>query len=440
MRIASRRHGLEGLIDLAYWLRQLVNWFLHPAPPVALGTRAVQAQEYSGPGGAEQEIEKASKDEYKVAKWLKSNVPTKKTKFLNHNVEYFSAIKAIDALLASKFAQGDNCLFPHRQAVIDFMGDMLYHKFFHRARKVPVSEQELRGKNSKKAAAEALVTASSAKDGSKQTATKEERATDAESSHAEGSKAVAEAVAEKRKRKIRLEMHPEQLFIDGHEAYVWLYDPIPMHYWIFGALLVVGAIVICLFPLWPPLLRKGVYYLSIAAAGFLVFILGLVVLRCILFCLVWVVTGGKHHFWLLPNLTEDVGFFASFWPLYNHEYKDGQSGTEKGSKKTKKRKRDKDSGGEEESTTAGNIPPTIDEVKERDTEVESGKSSPAPAAEGLRHRGAKQQQPQESSPVSVPPVTIADSGTPSESDSEGSQRSSTGKDFEMVEPDEVDTS
>uniref|UniRef100_A0A182VMB4 Translocation protein SEC62 n=1 Tax=Anopheles merus TaxID=30066 RepID=A0A182VMB4_ANOME len=409
--------------------------------------------EYSGPGGAEQEIEKASKDEYKVAKWLKSNVPTKKTKFLNHNVEYFSgayvrAIKAIDALLASKFAQGDNCLFPHRQAVIDFMGDMLYHKFFHRARKVPVSEQELRGKNSKKAAAEALVTASSAKDGSKQTATKEERATDAESSHAEGSKAVTEAVAEKRKRKIRLEMHPEQLFIDGHEAYVWLYDPIPMHYWIFGALLVVGAIVICLFPLWPPLLRKGVYYLSIAAAGFLVFILGLVVLRCILFCLVWVVTGGKHHFWLLPNLTEDVGFFASFWPLYNHEYKDGQSGTEKGSKKTKKRKRDKDSGGEEESTTAGNIPPTIDEVKERDTEVESGKSSPSPAAEGLRHRGAKQQQqPQESSPVSVPPVTIAESideeqnsGTPSESDSEGSQRSSTGKDFEMVEPDEVDTS
>uniref|UniRef100_A0A182K5Z4 Translocation protein SEC62 n=1 Tax=Anopheles christyi TaxID=43041 RepID=A0A182K5Z4_9DIPT len=398
--------------------------------------------EYSGPGGADQEIEKASKEEYKVAKWLKSNVQTKKTKFLNHNVEYFSSIKAIDALLASKFAQGgDNPLFPHRQAVIDFMGDMLYHKFFHRARKVPVSEQELRGKSSKKAVEAAV---SPAKDGAKQAA-KEERATDAESSHAEGSKMVAE-VAEKRKRKIRLEMHPEQVFIDGHEAYVWLYDPIPMHYWIFGALLVVGAIVICLFPLWPPLLRKGVYYLSIAAAGFLVFILGLVVLRCILFCLVWVVTGGKHHFWLLPNLTEDVGFFASFWPLYNHEYKDGQSGADKSGKKTKKRKRDKDSGGEEENTTAGNIPPTIDEVKERDTEVESGKASPSPAAGGLRHRGAKQ-LPQESSPVSVAPVTIAESideeqnsGTPSESDSEGSQRSSTGKDFEMVEPDEVDTS
>ncbi|KFB49220.1 AGAP009788-PA-like protein [Anopheles sinensis] len=398
--------------------------------------------EYTGPGGSEQDIEKASKEEYKVAKWLKSNVPTKKTKFLNHNVEYFSAIKAVDALLASKFAQGDNCLFPHRQAVIDFMGDMLFHKFFHRARKVPVSEQELRGKSSKKA-----VEGKDAGGGGKGAASaKDERATDAESSHAEGSKVekVTAEVAEKRKRKIRLEMHPEQLFIDGHEAYVWLYDPIPMHYWIFGALLVVGAIVICLFPLWPPLLRKGVYYLSIAAAGFLVFILGLVVLRCIIFCLIWVATGGKHHFWLLPNLTEDVGFFASFWPLYNHEYKDGQPGSDKGKKSKKSRKRDKNSGDEEEPTGTS-IPPTIDEVKERDTDAESA-SKKAPETEGLRKRGGKEPQPVPAPPA-PPVVTVEEaiyeeknSGTPSESDSEGSQRSSTGKDFEMVEPDEVDTS
>lgn len=244
-----------------------------------------------------------------MAKWLKSNVPTKKTKFLNHNVEYFSAVRAIDALLASKFAQGDNCLFPHRQAVIDFMDEMLHHKLFHRARKVAVSEQELRGKSKK----------GSEKEKDQPKGAKDDKTTDGgESSHAEGKGgAAADKDKEKRKRKIRLEMHPEQLFVDGHEAYVWLYDPIPMHYWIFGALLVVGAIVICLFPLWPPLLRKGVYYLSIAAAGFLVFILGLAVLRFVIFCLVWIVTGGKHHFWLLPNLTEDVGFFASFWPLYD---------------------------------------------------------------------------------------------------------------------------
>lgn len=62
--------------------------------------------------------------------------------------------------------------------------------------------------------------------------------------------------------------------------------------------------------------RQGVYYLSLAAAGFLVFILGLAVLRLVVFCLVWGLTFGSRHLWLLPNLTEDVGFLASFWPLY----------------------------------------------------------------------------------------------------------------------------
>lgn len=39
------------------------------------------------------------------------------------------------------------------------------------------------------------------------------------------------------------------------------------------------------------------------------------------FAIVWVCTWGKHHFWLLPNLTEECGFFESFVPLYTHEYK-----------------------------------------------------------------------------------------------------------------------
>lgn len=379
--------------------------------------------EYTGPG--EQEIEKATKDELKVAKWLKSNVPTKKTKFLNHNVEYFSAVRAIDALLASKFAQGDNCLFPHRQAVIDFMDDMLHHKLFHRARKVPVSEQELRGKSKKSAGDKEKDQAKVAKD---------EKTTDGgESSHAEGGggKGAADKDKEKRKRKIRLEMHPEQLFVDGHEAYVWLYDPIPMHYWIFGALLVVGAIVICLFPLWPPLLRKGVYYLSIAAAGFLVFILGLAVLRFVIFCLVWILTGGKHHFWLLPNLTEDVGFFASFWPLYDHEYKDGTTDKDKGKKK-KKQKRDKDSDAEDDAAGAtANVPPKIDEIKEHDVEEKSKASD----AEGkVRNRRTGKAKVEETASEEQD----EDDKNPSESESEGSQRSSTGKDFEILEHDEVE--
>lgn len=156
--------------------------------------------------------------------------------------------------MASKFGTGENCLFPTRDIAIEFLDSMLVHKFFHRAKKVPVTEAELkRGKKSEKKTDDdekkEISTAPSTKK-------KEEKVTDAESSHVEGKKdKVAEKDKEKKKRKIRLDMHPDQVFVDGGEAYVWIYDPIPMHYWLFGALLVIGAIVICLFPLWPPSLR-----------------------------------------------------------------------------------------------------------------------------------------------------------------------------------------
>lgn len=74
----------------------------------------------------------------------------KKTKFLNHNVEYFTAVKAVDGLMESNFAKGDEPLFKTREDIVEFLHIMLEHKFFHRARKVPVSEQELRAKKKDK--------------------------------------------------------------------------------------------------------------------------------------------------------------------------------------------------------------------------------------------------------------------------------------------------
>lgn len=54
------------------------------------------SQEYSGPGGNEEAVDKSPpKDEFRVAKWMKKNIPTKKTKFLNHNVEYFTGMLAV---------------------------------------------------------------------------------------------------------------------------------------------------------------------------------------------------------------------------------------------------------------------------------------------------------------------------------------------------------
>ena len=143
---------------------------------------------------------------------------------------------------------------------------------------------------------------------------------------------------EKKKRKIRLEMHYDQVFLDGNDAYVWLYDPTPWYYYIAGAAIVLGIIAVCLFPLWPMEMRQGriptpgsaswydtsifagVYYLSVAAAGFLVFIIVLAVIKYIVFILVFIFTAGKLKLWIFPNLTEDVGFFESFWPVYVYTY------------------------------------------------------------------------------------------------------------------------
>ncbi|KAH8378341.1 hypothetical protein KR093_010781, partial [Drosophila rubida] len=316
--------------------------------------------EYSEPG--QQKVEKPSKDEKNVAKWLKKNVKTKKTKFLSHIVEYFTSSKAIDALMKSKFAEGDNPLFNTREQAVEFLDIMLEHKFFHRAKKVPVTLDELRGKSEKKSESSKSQdkekekndggSSGAGKSNAKSNSSSEKKDTDPEGD-GNGVQAVVADKKEKKKRKIRLDMHPEQIFVDGSEAYVWIYDPIPLHYWIFGFLLLLGAVGICMYPLWPPMLRKGVYYLSITAAGFLVFILALTVVRLIIFTIVWALTGGKLHFWIFPNLTEDVGFFASFWPLYESNYvSDASASTSSKSdkkSKSKSKKKEKDSDAEEDT-------------------------------------------------------------------------------------------
>ncbi|KAJ0176789.1 hypothetical protein K1T71_007968 [Dendrolimus kikuchii] len=359
--------------------------------------------------GEPPESEKPTSEEYAVAKWLKANVPTKRTKFLNHHVEYFTGTKAVDALLTSKWATGKTPIFTTRLEVTDYLHQMLLHKLFHRAKKVPVSEQELKGKSKKKELEKASKSGDE-KDGEK---------SQASACEGKDTKDTKEKEKEKKKRKIRLEMHMEQVFLDTVDAYVWIYDPMPWYYWLCGALVVFGTITVCMFPLWPATVRKGVYYLSIAAAGFLVMIIALTVLRVVVFCLVWMLTLSRHHLWLLPNLTEDVGFFASFWPLYKYEYRGPGSESDKSSKNKKKRKKDKQS--DDESEKVPLVPPKeVDEVEER-------KQTPQEDAPDEGSREAKSDET---------PLTQTDKL--SESESENSQRSSTDRDFEMVEADDVE--
>ncbi|XP_015515159.1 translocation protein SEC62 [Neodiprion pinetum] len=362
---------------------------------------------------AEEVLEKPSKEEYAVAKWIRSNVPSKKTKFLNHNVQYFTGTRAVDALLEK--SPWNKTLFETREQITSFLDSMLKHKFFHRAKKVVLSEQELskirgakkKGKDNGKP---------ESKEDKKSLEKDEGKEKDAADPKDNDDK-QEEKKELKKKPKVRLEMHLDQYFADSNDAYVWIYDPIPVYYWLIGTLVVLGTIGVCLFPLWPPSIRQGVYYISVTAAGFLVFILALAVIRVIVFCLLWVLTLGRHHLWLLPNLAEDVGFFASFWPLYQYEYCGPSSDGDKKSSKKKKRKKDKDSDSEETPLAPGESPATEDEGND----AKSGEEEEE-AIENLGRNGDGERDGEEE---------VSEEGSESE-------KSNTGRDFEMVQHTELE--
>ena len=74
-----------------------------------------------------------------IIHWVRRNVPSKKTKFLHsHVVEYFTGSKAVDALVKDspwakdKAKEGAEMVFEYRESAVEFMDEMLKHKFFHR--------------------------------------------------------------------------------------------------------------------------------------------------------------------------------------------------------------------------------------------------------------------------------------------------------------------
>ncbi|KAL1478210.1 hypothetical protein MTO96_016397 [Rhipicephalus appendiculatus] len=251
--------------------------------------------------------EKPTKLEYDVARYLRDKLPIKKTTLLSHKVEYFNAAKAVDCLLESPWATGKpkyEQLFTTRDSVVEFMNTLLQHKFFHRAKKIIVTKPKKKKDDDDTG-------------GGTPKATKEKKKKDEVDGSKEGTEEKKEV--EEIKKKLKLDMHLDQYFVDANEPFVWIYDPVPLRTWIFGTLLVVGAVAVCLFPLWPRTVRDYVYYLSIATAFLLGIVISLAFFRQVLFVIIWACTLGRHHFWLLPNLTEDVGFLESFWPIYQYE-------------------------------------------------------------------------------------------------------------------------
>uniref|UniRef100_A0A3Q3KCX2 Translocation protein SEC62 n=3 Tax=Monopterus albus TaxID=43700 RepID=A0A3Q3KCX2_MONAL len=368
-----------------------------------------------------QELSEPTKEEKAVAKYLRFNCPTKSTNMMGHRVDYFIASKAVDCLLDSKWAKakkGEEALFTTRESVVDYCNRLLKKQFFHRALKVMKKKPE---KDTKKEKEKDKSKGDSSKEEEKKGKKEKKKESEAAETKKEKSDDSPGTPKKKKevKKKFKLEPHDDQLFLDGNEVYVWIYDPVHFKTFAMGLILVIAVIAATLFPLWPAEMRVGVYYLSVAAGCFVASILLLAVARCILFLIIWLVTGGRHHFWFLPNLTADVGFIDSFRPLYTHEYKGPRASSKKGSDKTG-----------EKDNAASTKAQKSDSDEKSDSEKKDGDDEEEEEEEEGKEAGIEESKD----------VGGVDRHSDTDSDrreDEGSQHSN-GNDFEMITREELE--
>uniref|UniRef100_F6WQ69 Translocation protein SEC62 n=2 Tax=Equus caballus TaxID=9796 RepID=F6WQ69_HORSE len=368
----------------------------------------------SGRGLGWGEVGEPSKEEKAVAKYLRFNCPTKSTNMMGHRVDYFIASKAVDCLLDSKWAKakkGEEALFTTRESVVDYCNRLLKKQFFHRALKVMKMKYDKDIKKEKekgKAESGKEEDKKSKKENPKDEKTKKEKEKKKDGEKEESKKEETPGTPKKKetKKKFKLEPHDDQVFLDGNEVFVWIYDPVHFKTFVMGLILVIAVIAATLFPLWPAEMRVGVYYLSVGAGCFVASILLLAVARCILFLIIWLITGGRHHFWFLPNLTADVGFIDSFRPLYTHEYKGPKADLKKDEKSETKKQQKSDS--EEKS----------DSEKKEDEEGKAG-----PGSQGTEGSGGERH---------------SDTDSDRREDDRSQHSSGNGNDFEMITKEELE--
>jgi translocation protein SEC62 len=110
---------------------------------------------------------------------------------------------------------------------------------------------------------------------------------------------------------VKIEQHQET---DPMMHYVWLYEGPQWKQKAMAVGVVAAIFAVVLFPLWPIMLRQGVWYLSVGIMGLFGLFFAMSIFRLILFIVTWFAV--PPGLWLFPNLFEDVGFFDSFKPVW----------------------------------------------------------------------------------------------------------------------------
>lgn len=95
--------------------------------------------------------------------------------------------------------------------------------------------------------------------------------------------------------------------------FAWFYEGSQWTTYLGGAVMVFVLLAGVMFPLWPPMFRQGVSYLSMAVLG----LIGLFFVIAILRLIFWIITivVAPPGIWIFPQLFADVGFVSTSIPF-----------------------------------------------------------------------------------------------------------------------------
>ncbi|KAK6852511.1 hypothetical protein PG995_011062 [Apiospora arundinis] len=162
--------------------------------------------------------------------------------------------------------------------------------------------------------------------------------------------------------------------------YIWFYEGSQLMRKVYAGLALVVIFTLVLYPLWPLVLRQGVYYLSWGFLCLLGLFFAMAIFRVILFCITYFT--NSPGLWLFPNLWEDVSFMDSFRPVWGwHE-----------TVKQKKKKSKSSKGMSHESAagfagSTGNVAPATATTTGTDTQIQTAPQQRAYAAPQVEELG-----------------------------------------------------
>lgn len=268
-------------------------------------------------GGSKEdkELENANKERRKkvkklmneVGKYLQNELDTVEGKTKENKIKYFSGAALVDTLMSSHWGDpgNDDLHVACRSEAAEFCTGLLSSEFF----------VALKLKSKKKSS------------------------TDSDSGKVKKSKKPLKFDA----------INDAEMFVDSEEQYyMWKYSPMGIWAYIIGGGLLLGIIAMALVPVWPGEAQVAFQYITNGSGIIVGVFFALLIVRLILFCVIWMVSRGVYHFWLLPNINEDkLGIIETFKPLYTlQDYYIEKDKKEKRQKRREVREREGISGSE----------------------------------------------------------------------------------------------